>query len=110
MALKGAIPYGAGMSEEKSIDAGKWLRRRDAWLRQLVSNPHVSRNAKVVGVYLAMRMSAKRPFTYPGIKTIAKALDTSSRHVSRALSELEDEMFISVNRPKGRVPKYRLDL
>lgn len=98
------------MTETKIIDAGKWLKRRDAWLRMLVSNPHVSRNAKVVGVYLAMRMSAKRPFTYPGIKLIAKAIDTSPRHVSRALSELELELFIRVERPPGKVPRYRLDL
>lgn len=76
----------------------------------LVSSPHVSRNGKVVGVYLAMRMSAKRPFTYPGIKLIAKALDTSPRHVSRAIGELEDELFVRAERPKGKVPRYWLDL
>lgn len=98
------------MTDAKKIDAGKWLKRRDAWLRMLVSNPHVSRNAKVVGVYLAMRMSAKRAFTYPAIKTIAKAIDTSPRHVSRALAELESEWFVMVERPPGKVPRYRLDL
>ena len=99
-----------GMSNTEISDAGRWLRRRDAWVRLLVSNPHVSKNAKVVGVYIAFRMSAKRPFTYPAAKTMAKDLDISSRHTARALKELEDEDFIKVRRQAGRVSVYSLDL
>lgn len=100
----------AGMSNTEISDAGKWLRRRDAWLRLLVSSTYVSKNAKVVGVYIAMRMSAKRPFTYPSAKRISKELEVSTRHVLRALKELEDEHFVKVKRNPGFVSSYSLDL
>lgn len=98
------------MTEESISLTGKWLRRRDAWIRHLVSFGHVSRNGKLVGVYIAMRLSAKRPFTYPAMKTMGKALDVSTRQIARALKELEDEGFVRVKRVPGRVSFYSLDL
>lgn len=98
------------MEEQQISDAGRWLRRRDAWMRQLVASLDVSRNGKLVGVYVALRMSSKRPFTYPAMKTMARDLNLSTRHVARALKELEDEQFIQVRRNKGRTSLYSLDL
>lgn len=91
-------------------DAGRWLKRRDAWMRQLVSNSYVSRNAKLVGTYMALRMSAKRPFTYPAMKTIGKALEISPRHIARAMKELEVEEWVLVRRQPGRSSVYSLNL
>lgn len=98
------------MENTKIEDTGRWLRRRDAWMRALVSNGFVSRNGKLVGIYLALRLSAKRPFTYPAMKTMARDLDISTRHVARALKELEEETWVKVRRNKGRTSSYSLDL
>lgn len=76
----------------------------------LVGNSFVSRNAKLVGMHLALRLSAKKPYTYPSMKTIGKALDISPRHVARAFKELEAEGWIIVERNPGRTSFYRLDL
>jgi len=79
-------------------------------MRMLVGDSFVSRNAKLVGIHMALRLSAKKPFTYPAMKTIGKALDISPRHVARALKELEDEEWIRVRRQPGRSSVYSLDL
>lgn len=76
----------------------------------LVSSSYVSRNGKLTGVYLALRLSAKRPFTYPAMKTMAKDLDVSVRQVARALKELEDEEYLRVRRNKGKTSSYSLNL
>lgn len=99
-----------GMDQKIETDAGKWLRRRDAWMRQLVSNAFVSRNGKLAGIYVALRLSSKRPFTYPSMKTMAKDLGISVRQLARALKELEDEEFILVKRNPGRPSVYSLYL
>lgn len=88
----------------------KWLRRRDAWMRALVGNEFVSRNGKLVGFHLALRLSAKKPYCFPAMKTIGKALGISSRHVARALKELEDEEWVNVRRQAGRSSFYSLNL
>jgi DNA-binding MarR family transcriptional regulator len=98
------------MSEEKKLETGRWLKRRDAWIRQLVSDSFVKRNGKLVGIHLAMRLSAKKPFTYPAMKTMARQLGISTRQVARGLKELEDEKYIRVQRQAGKTSYYRLDL
>ncbi len=79
-------------------------------MRLLVSTSFVSRNGKITGVYIALRMSAKRPFTYPAMKSMAKDLDISTRQVARALRELEEEKYLRVRRQAGRSSVYSLDL
>ena len=97
-------------TEPVKFDAGPWLRRRDAWMRMLVSDLDVSRNAKLTGVYVALRMSSKRPFTYPSMKSMAKDMGISPRQVARALKELENELLLTVKRNKGFTSQYRLTL
>ncbi|WP_157997344.1 helix-turn-helix domain-containing protein [Rhizobium favelukesii] len=79
-------------------------------MRQIVSDSFVSRNGKLAGVYVALRLSSKRPFTYPAMRTMAKDLGISLRQVARALKELEDEEFILVKRNLGRSSVYSLNL
>lgn len=79
-------------------------------MRALVGNEFVSRNGKLVGMHLALRLSAKRPFCYPAMKSIGKALGISPRHVARALKELEVEEWVRVRRQPGRSSVYSLDL
>lgn len=98
------------MDQTVKTETGKWLRRRDAWMRALVADSFVSRNGKLVGFHLALRLSAKKPYTYPAMKTIGKALGISPRHVARALKELEDEQWVRVRRQPGRSSVYSLDL
>lgn len=98
------------MDQNQNIDVGRWLKRRDAWMRALVANGFVSRNGKLVGFHIALRLSAKRPATYPAMKTIGKALGISPRHVARALKELEDEGWVKVRRQPGRSSFYSLHL
>ena len=76
------------MDQQVKLETGRWLRRRDAWMRSLVGNEFVSRNGKLVGFHLALRLSAKKPYCYPAMKSIAKALGISPRHVARALKEV----------------------
>lgn len=99
-----------GMEQSVGTETGKWLRRRDAWMRSLVGNEFVTRNGKLVGIHLALRLSAKKPYTYPAMKTLAKALGISPRHVARALRELEGEEWLRVRRQPGRSSVYSLDL
>jgi hypothetical protein len=103
-----------GMIENQAAgqgsDAGRWLRRRDAWMRLLLSSLDVSRNAKMTGCYLALRLSFKRPFTYPAMKTMGKELQISTRQVARGLKELEMEGLILVRRIPGKISYYSLDL
>jgi hypothetical protein len=98
------------MEQNEANPTARWLKRRDAWMRMLVSSSFVSRNGKLTGVYLALRLSAKRPFTYPAMKTMAKDLDVSVRQVARALKELEDEEYLRVRRNKGKTSSYSLNL
>jgi DNA-binding MarR family transcriptional regulator len=98
------------MEQQIANPTAKWLRRRDAWMRMLVSDTFVSRNGKLAGVYLALRMSGKRPFTYPAMKSMAKDLNVSVRQVARALKELEGEEYLRVRRNKGRTSSYSLNL
>lgn len=98
------------MEQRVESEAGRWLKRRDAWMRMLVANSFVSRNGKLVGFHLALRLSAKKPYTYPAMKTIGKALEISPRHVARALKELEEEQWVRVRRQAGRSSVYSLDL
>lgn len=97
------------MTDTKN-EVGKWLRRRDAWMRMIVSDSYISRNAKLVGIHVALRLSAKKPYTYPAMATIAKALEISPRHVARALKELETEEWVRVRRQPGRSSVYSLHL
>lgn len=111
MLIAGEIsPIAFLMIEESISPTARWLRRRDAWIRQLVSDGFVSRNGKLVGVYVAMRLSAKKPYTYPAMRTMGKALGVSTRQIARALKELEEETYIRVKRVPGRVSYYSLDL
>lgn len=103
-------PIALDMNEESISPTARWLRRRDAWVRQLVSFGFVSRNGKLVGVYIAMRLSAKKPYTYPAMRTMARDLGVSTRQIARALKELEDEKFVRVKRVPGRVSHYSLEL
>jgi DNA-binding MarR family transcriptional regulator len=98
------------MDQQVKLETGRWLKRRDAWMRMLVANEFVSRNAKLVGFHLALRLSAKKPYCYPAMNTIGKALGISTRHVARALKELEDEEWVRVRRQPGRSSVYSLDL
>lgn len=98
------------MDQKTENETGRWLKRRDAWMRMLVADSFVSRNGKLVGFHLALRLSAKKPYTYPAMKTIGKALGISPRHVARALKELEDEEWVRVRRQPGRSSVYSLDL
>jgi predicted ArsR family transcriptional regulator len=79
-------------------------------MRMLVSDSFVSRNGKLTGVYLALRLSAKRPFTYPAMKSMARDLDVSVRQIARALKELEVEEYLRVRRTAGRTSSYSLNL
>lgn len=79
-------------------------------MRALVANEFVSRNGKLVGFHLALRLSAKKPYTYPAMATIGKALGISPRHVARALKELKDEEWVSVKQVPGRTSYYSLRL
>lgn len=98
------------MDEKNKPNAGEWLKRRDKWMRELLASSFISRNGKLAGIYVALRLSAKRPFTYPAMNTMAKDLDVSLRQIARAMKELEDENFLRVQRQPGRPNLYRLDL
>ncbi len=66
--------------------------------------------AKVVGVHLAMRMNVRNQSAWPNIRTIAKMLNRSSRQVTRAISELENERALYVARVEGKGNIYYLRL
>lgn len=95
---------------KKTSAAGEWLQMRDKWMRQLVADSYVSRNSKLVGVYLALRLSAKAPATYPRMKTMGTELGISTRQVARAIKELREEGYILVVSNPGHSSYYSLDL
>lgn len=102
--------YAYGMIEKKQSDAGAWLSRRDKWMRELLASDVVSRNGKLAGLHIALRLSAKKPSCYPAMQTMGKELGVSARQIARALKELEDEGFIRVRRVPGFSSFYTLDL
>lgn len=102
--------YACGMATENNIDVGAWLNRRDKWMRELIATANVTRNGKLAGMHIALRLSAKNPSCYPAMQTMAKELGVSTRQVARALKELEDEGYIRVRRVPGHSSFYSLDL
>lgn len=100
------------MTEEntKSVSkAAHFLRRRDTWIRWVVESD-ATLAARVVGVHLAMRMSVGNQGSWPNIKTVAKALDISSRHAQRGMLELEKFGALNVHRQRGKGNYYTLRL
>lgn len=98
------------MEQIVGIDAGHWLNRRDKWMREVIASAFLDRNAKLAGIYLALRMSAKRPYTYPAMATMGKDLGVSLRQVARAMKELEDEGYVRVKRNPGHSSVYSLQV
>lgn len=47
---------------------------------------------------------------WPNVKTMARFLDLSPRHVSRALAELDGFGALDISRDRGRGNSYRLRL
>lgn len=102
----------SGMSNGKNENhhpAREFLRRRDQWIRWVIEG-EMSLLAKVVGVHLAMRMSARNQVAWPNIKTIAKMLSRSPRQITRAITELEEERALYVVRTEGKGNAYYLRL
>lgn len=94
----------------KSVSpASHFLRRRDLWIRWVVESD-ATLVARVVGVHLAMRMSVQNQGSWPNVKTIAKALDISSRHAQRGMLELEKFGALNVHRQTGKGNYYTLRL
>ncbi len=66
--------------------------------------------ARVVGCHMALRMNAKKPYCWPNLKTMAKLLDLSARHVQRSMHELEAANLLYVARQQGKGNYYSLKL
>lgn len=79
-------------------------------MRELIASNFASRNAKLTGLHIALRLSAKKPSCYPAMQTIARELGVSARQIARALKELEEEGFVRVRRVPGHSSFYSLDL
>lgn len=90
--------------------AADYLKRRDAWMREVLMNSVLTRNAKLTGVHVALRLSHKKPSCYPAMQTMAKDLGISTRQIARGLRELEDEGFVNVRRRAGTSSLYSLNL
>lgn len=86
-----------------------FLRRRDQWIRWVLESD-LSLIARVVGAHLAMRMNVRDQAAWPNVKTIARLLGVSPRHVSRAIAELDEWGALWVYRDRGRGNRYRLKL
>lgn len=100
------------MAEQKipGASAGAhFLRRRDNWIRWVIESD-LSPAARVIGVHLAMRMSVRQQSAWPNVKTMARLLDMSARHVSRGLAELLVFGALHITRDRGRGNQYRLRL
>lgn len=100
------------MSQENTKSASAaalFLKRRDIWIRWVIESD-VTLAARVVGVHLAMRMSAQNQGSWPNIKTVAKSLDISARHAQRGMLELEKFGALNVLRQKGKGNYYTLRL
>lgn len=97
------------MEPKKSSESGIWLSRRDKWMRELIASDLVSRNGKLAGIHIALRLSAKKPSCYPAMQTMAKELGISTRQIARALQELEPD-WVNVRRVPGHTSYYSLHL
>lgn len=94
---------------KNSRNNAQFLQRRDQWIRWVVES-EMGLLAKVVGIHLAMRMSAQNQSAWPNIRTIAKMLNKSSRQVTRAIAELEENRALYVARTEGKGNRYFLRL
>jgi len=97
------------LPKKAASPATLFLQRRDAWIRSVVESD-VSLVARVVGVHLAMRMSAKNPGCWPNVKTVARSLNVSARHAQRGMLELEEIGALAVTRTVGKGNYYTLRL
>jgi len=100
------------MDEKKSPGdetTTRFLRRRDQWIRWVLESD-LSLVARVVGTHLAMRMNVRDQAAWPNVKTMARLLEVSPRHVSRAIAELDAWGALWVFRDRGRGNRYRLKL
>jgi hypothetical protein len=78
-----------------------FLRRREMWLRELMLySPKYPAMAREVGVYLAMRMSEKRPYTWPSQARIASDLGRKRETVNAALMYLRRDGHVKVTTAK----------
>jgi len=75
-----------------------------------VIESNLSPVARVIGVHIAMRMNVRDQVAWPNVKTMAKALEISARHVSRGLAELDEFKALHTTRDRGRGNRYRLAL
>lgn len=75
--------------------AFEFLKKREMWLRDLMfDRPKYPAIAREVGVYLAMRMSEKTPYTWPSQARIAKDLGRKRETINAALKRLREDGLI----------------
>ncbi|MCD1645205.1 helix-turn-helix domain-containing protein [Aurantimonas coralicida] len=78
----------------------EFLRRRELWMRELIRQRTLGEWPRVVGIYLALRMSEKRPYAWPGQKRMAEDLDCDRNTIGRAILKLRREGWILATNEK----------
>lgn len=79
-------------------------------MREVLGHGFLTRNAKLTGLHVALRLSHKKPSCYPAMKTMATDLGISARQIARGLRELEEEGLLNVRRRAGTSSLYSLHL
>lgn len=90
------------MNEKPAISGnGEWLRRRDMWMRYVI-NSDLGEWPRIVGVSLALRMTAAQPYCWPGQALISKEVGCARATVNRAVGQLVDKgLLVRTNRKMG---------
>lgn len=73
---------------------------RNKWIGEVVRHSHLTPSEKIVGVYLANRMSSQNQQAWPTQTTMARDLSLKERTIRKAVAALTREEFIYVERVK----------
>lgn len=79
----------------------EFLKRREMWMRDLMLNrPKYPAMAREVGIYLAMRMSERVPYTWPSQARIATDLGRKRETINAAIQRLKADKLIKAETKK----------
>lgn len=90
------------VGEPEPLTPAAFLALRDDWLDYVNQCPALKHATTRVGTFIALRMNASEQASWWPVNRIAEAVGCSTRTVSDAIAELQQENLLVVSRPDRR--------
>ncbi|WP_192440813.1 hypothetical protein [Ensifer sp. ENS04] len=84
----------------------RFVEDRDAWVKAVVQSHELPHLAARVGVHLAMQMDPQHREVTATMEEIAQAVHASERGVLTALSLLEEQGYLGIERKRHKGNRY----